>query len=96
MPSTVQKITPPGSGFQWGAAPLFDPLDPKGFGVKGNARFTLRISEGSGGLPNVVVGAWGEGKVTLDFESQQGQSTMFPKLARGATGKNVSALQDVL
>ena len=74
VPSTIQKISPPGTGFQWGAAPLFDPIDPKGFGVKGNARFTLRISEGAGGLPSIVMGAWGEGKMTLDFESKQGQA----------------------
>jgi hypothetical protein len=73
-PSTVQKISPPGTGFQWGAAPLFDPLDPKGFGVKGSAQFTLRVTEGKGGLPNIVFGAWGEGKMSLDFEAKQGQA----------------------
>ncbi len=74
LPSTTQKISPPESGFKWGVDPLFNPLDPKGFGVKGNAKFTVRVSEGAGGLPNVVLGAWGDGKVELNFESNQGKS----------------------
>ncbi|MBL0160069.1 MAG: peptidoglycan-binding protein [Bryobacterales bacterium] len=74
VPDPVQRISPPGTGFQWGLSPLFDPLDPKGFGVKGNARFSVRISEGLGGLPNVVFSAWGDGKLELDFTSRSGQA----------------------
>jgi hypothetical protein len=74
VPDPVTKISPPSSGFKWGAAPLFNPLDPKGFGVKGNAKFTVRILEGRGGLPNMTFGAWGDGKVELDFESRKGES----------------------
>ena len=74
VPTTIEKISPPGSGFDWGVDPVFNPLDPKGFGLKGNAKFTVRVSDGRGGTPNVVVGAWGEGKVDLDFESKQGQA----------------------
>jgi hypothetical protein len=74
VPDPVQRISPPSSGFKWGVAPLFNPLDPTGFGVKGNARFTIRVTEGARGLPNMVFGAWGDGKVELNFESRQGQS----------------------
>ncbi|HEY3441282.1 MAG TPA: peptidoglycan-binding domain-containing protein [Paludibaculum sp.] len=74
VPDPVERISPPGTGFQWGLSPLFDPLDPKGFGVKGNARFSVRISEGLGGLPNAVFSAWGDGKLELDFTSRSGQA----------------------
>ncbi len=74
VPDPVQRIAPPGTGFQWGLAPLFDPFDPKGFGVKGNARFSIRVSEGLNGLPNAVFSAWGEGKVELDFTSRNGKA----------------------
>lgn len=74
VPNPVERISPPEAGFQWGLAPLFDPLDPKGFGVKGNARFTIRVSEGRNGLPNAVFGAWGDGKVELDFSARSGRS----------------------
>lgn len=74
IPNTVEKIEPPETGFKWGVEPHFNPLDPKGFGVGGNARFTVRVSEGRGGLPSVGLSAWGDAKVDLDFESKQGQS----------------------
>ncbi len=74
VPDPVTRISPPGTGFQWGVAPLFNPLDPKGFGVKGNARFAVQISEGRNGLPNAVFGAWGDGQVELDFTSRNGQA----------------------
>lgn len=74
IPDPVQRISPPGTGFQWGAAPLFNPVDPTGFGLKGNARFTVRVSEGRNGLPNAVFGAWGDGKLELDFSSRSGQA----------------------
>jgi peptidoglycan hydrolase-like protein with peptidoglycan-binding domain len=74
VPSTVTRISPPGTGFNWGVSPLFDPFDPKGFGVRGNAKFTVRVSEGTDGKPNVVFGAWGDGKFFLDFTSQKGQA----------------------
>lgn len=74
VPSTQTKISPPGTGFRWGVAPLFDPLDPKGFGVKGNATFTVGISQGTDGKPNVTFGAWGDGKFFLNFTGGQGQS----------------------
>jgi hypothetical protein len=74
VPNPVTKVSPPSSGFDWGVEPLFNPLDPKGFGLKGNARFTVRVTEGRGGLPNMVFGAWGEGKAELNFESRQGRS----------------------
>jgi hypothetical protein len=41
VPNPVTKISPPPIGFKWGAAPLFTPINPTGFGVKGNAQFTL-------------------------------------------------------
>lgn len=74
IPNPVTKISPPSAGFKWGLEPLFNPLDPKGFGVSGNAKFTVRVTQGGNGRPNVVVGAWGDGKVFLDFTSQAGQS----------------------
>jgi Putative peptidoglycan binding domain len=74
VPNPVTRISPPGVGFQWGVAPLFNPLDPTGFGVKGNARFTVQISEGRNGLPNAVFGAWGDGQVQLDFTNRNGQA----------------------
>lgn len=74
VPDPVQRISPPGTGFQWGVAPLFDPLDPKGFGVKANARFGIQISEGRNGLPTLVFAAWGDGQVELDFASRNGQA----------------------
>jgi hypothetical protein len=74
VPSSEKKISPPSTGFKWGAAPLFDPFDPKGLGVKGNAAFTFKISEGADGKPNVTFGAWGDGKFFLDFTGKQGQS----------------------
>lgn len=75
VPNPVTKISPPSSGFNWGAEPVFDPFDPTGFGVKGNARFTVRVTQGGDGRPNVVVGAWGDGKVFLNFTNQAGKST---------------------
>jgi peptidoglycan hydrolase-like protein with peptidoglycan-binding domain len=75
IPSTVTKISPPSSGFNWGAAPLFDPFNPTGFGLKGNARFTIRVTQGGDGRPNIVVGAWGDGKLFLDFTNQAGKTT---------------------
>jgi hypothetical protein len=74
LPSTTRKISPPPSGFKWGLEPLFNPLDPKGFGVKGNAQFTLRLTEGHNGLPNMVLGAWGDGKFFLNFATKSGES----------------------
>lgn len=74
VPDPVTRISPPGTGFDWGLSPLFDPFDPKGFGVKGNAKFSVRISEGRGGLPNAVFSAWGDGKLELDFTSRSGQA----------------------
>jgi hypothetical protein len=74
VPNTVTKIEPPPTGFRWGVSPLFDPLDPKGFGVKGNAAFTLGISQGADGKPNVTFGAWGDGKFFLDFTGGKGQA----------------------
>lgn len=74
VPNTVKTISPPGTGFKWGIDPVFDPLDPKGFGVKGNAAFTVGISQGRDGKPNVTFGAWGDGKFFLDFTGAKGQS----------------------
>jgi peptidoglycan hydrolase-like protein with peptidoglycan-binding domain len=74
VPNPVQKISAPGTGFKWGVEPLFNPLDPKGFGVKGNAAFTVRVTGGSSpSAPNVVVGAWGDGKVFLNFSTKRGE-----------------------
>ncbi len=74
VPNPTKKISPPGTGFDWGVQPLFNPLDPTGFGVKGNARFMVRVSEGRNGLPNIAIGAWGDGRVFLDFTSKQGRA----------------------
>jgi hypothetical protein len=74
VPNPVTKISPPPAGFNWGAAPLFNPLNPTGFGVKGNAQFTLRLTDGGNGLPNIVFGAWGDGKFFLNFDTKNGQS----------------------
>ena len=74
VPNTVTTISPPGTGFKWGVSPVFDPFDPKGFGVKGNAKFTVGISQGRDGKPNVTFGAWGDGKFFLDFTGAKGQS----------------------
>jgi hypothetical protein len=74
VPSTVTKISPPPTGFKWGVKPLFDPTDPKGFGVKGNAAFSVGVSQGPDGKPNVTFGAWGDGKFFLNFTSGQGQA----------------------
>jgi hypothetical protein len=74
VPNPVTKISPPPSGFKWGAAPLFNPLNPTGFGVKGNAQFMVRLVDGGNGAPNVVFGAWGDGKFFLNFDTKQGQA----------------------
>jgi hypothetical protein len=74
VPSTETKISPPPTGFKWGVAPLFDPLDPKGFGVKGNAAFNIKVSQGTDGKPTVTFGAWGDGKFFLNFTGGQGQA----------------------
>ena len=74
VPNTIQRISPPSTGFEWGLAPLFNPLDPTGFGAKGNARFTVRVTEGAGGLPNLFFSAWGDGKVELNFECREGKA----------------------
>jgi hypothetical protein len=74
VPKPITVFTPPTPGFSWGASPLFDPFDPTGFGVKGNARFTFQLSSGKNGIPSVVFGAWGDGRAFLNFESKQGQS----------------------
>lgn len=74
VPNPVTRISAPSAGLRWGLEPLFDPFDPKGFGVSGNAKFTVRVTQGSNGRPNIVVGAWGDGKLFLDFTSQAGKS----------------------
>ncbi len=74
VPDPTPRISPPGTGFSWGVEPVFDPLDPKGFGVKGNARYAIRVSDGLNGRPNIVFAAWGDGQAFLNFESKQGQS----------------------
>lgn len=74
VPDPTPRISPPGTGFSWGVEPVFDPLDPKGFGVKGNARYAIRVSDGLSGRPNIVFAAWGDGQAFLNFESKQGQS----------------------
>lgn len=74
VPNPVIKISPPPAGFKWGASPLFNPLNPTGFGVKGNAQFMVRLTDGGNGLPNMVFGAWGDGKFFLNFDTKQGQA----------------------
>jgi peptidoglycan hydrolase-like protein with peptidoglycan-binding domain len=74
VPNPAEKFSPPDSGFKWGLEPLFNPLDPKGFGVSGNAEFTIRVSEGKNGTPNMVFGAWGDGKFFLNFDTKQGEA----------------------
>ena len=74
VPNAVTKISPPESGFQWGVAPLFNPFDPTGFGASADASFTVRVSEGKNGTPNMVFGAWGDGKLFLRFDTKQGES----------------------
>ncbi len=74
VPNPITKISPPPTGFKWGIQPVFDPLDPTGFGAKGNAQFTVRLVDGGNGLPNIVFGAWGDGKFFLNFDTKQGQS----------------------
>jgi hypothetical protein len=74
VPNPVTKISPPSSGFKWGIDPVFDPFNPTGFGVKGNAQFMVRVLDGGAGMPNVVFGAWGDGKFFLNFDSKQGQA----------------------
>ena len=74
VPDPVERFSPPSTGFSWGAAPLFNPLDPTGFGVKGNARYAVRITSGPQGAPNIVFAAWGDGQLFLNFESKQGQA----------------------
>lgn len=74
IPNPVTRISAPPTGFRWGISPLFDPLDPTGFGVKGNAAFSVGISQGADGKPNVTFGAWGDGKFFLDFTGTQGKS----------------------
>ena len=90
VPKPITVFTPPTPGFDWGASPLFDPFDPIGFGVKGNARFTFQLSSGQNGLPSVVFGAWGDGRAFLNFESKRGESKPRVELQGnvffGATG----------
>ncbi len=74
VPNPVTKISPPPSGFKWGVSPLFNPLNPTGFGVKGNAQFMVRVTDGGNGLPNMVFGAWGDGKFFLNFDTKKGES----------------------
>lgn len=74
VPNPVSKISPPDTGFKWGLSPLFNPLDPKGFGAKGNAQFLLRLTGGRNGQPNIAFGAWGDGKLFLDFATKQGEA----------------------
>jgi hypothetical protein len=74
VPNPVTKISPPPSGFKWGADPLFDPINPTGFGVKGNTQFMLRVTDGGNGSPNMVFGAWGDGKFFLNFDTKRGQA----------------------
>jgi hypothetical protein len=90
VPKPITVFTPPTPGFDWGATPLFNPLDPIGFGVKGNARFTFQLSTGENGLPSVVFGAWGDGRAFLNFETKRGESKPRVELEGnvffGATG----------
>jgi hypothetical protein len=74
VPQPITKISPPSSGFKWGIAPIFDPFNPTGFGVKGNAQFMLRVTDGGNGLPNIVFGAWGDGKFFLNFDTKHGEA----------------------
>ncbi len=74
VPDPVVRFSAPSTGFSWGLTPLFDPLDPKGFGVKGNAGYAIRVTEGLRGVPNIVFAAWGDGQMFLNFDSRQGQA----------------------
>jgi hypothetical protein len=74
VPNRSERSSPPESGFKWGLDPRFNPLDPKGFGVSGNAEFTIRVSSGKNGAPNMVFGAWGDGKFFLNFDTKQGEA----------------------
>jgi peptidoglycan hydrolase-like protein with peptidoglycan-binding domain len=74
VPNPVTKISPPPTGFKWGASPLFTPINPTGFGAKGNAEFMLRVTDGGNGLPNIVFGAWGDGKLFLNFDTKRGEA----------------------
>ena len=74
VPNPVTKISPPPTGFKWGASPLFTPINPTGFGIKGNAQFMLRLTDGGNGLPNMVFGAWGDGKFFLNFDTKRGEA----------------------
>lgn len=78
VPQPVSRISPPGSGFSWGVDPVFNPFNPTGFGAKGNARYTVRVSDGRNGRPNIVFGGWGDLQLFLNFESRQGQA--LPRL----------------
>jgi peptidoglycan hydrolase-like protein with peptidoglycan-binding domain len=74
VPNPLTTVSSPPSGFKWGAEPVFNPLNPTGFGVKGNAQFTIRVTDGGNGLPNMVFGAWGDGKFFLNFDTKKGES----------------------
>jgi hypothetical protein len=74
VPNPVTRISPPPAGFKWGASPLFNPINPTGFGVKGNAQFMLRVTDGGNGVPNMVFGAWGDGKFFLNFDTKRGEA----------------------
>jgi peptidoglycan hydrolase-like protein with peptidoglycan-binding domain len=78
VPQPVSRISPPGSGFSWGVDPVFNPLNPTGFGAKGNARYAVRVSDGRNGRPNIVFAGWGDLQLFLNFESRQGQA--LPRL----------------
>lgn len=84
VPNPVTRVTPPTPGFSWGLKPDFDPFDPTGFGVKGNAAFTVRLlGNGRPDAPNMVFGAWGDGKFFLNFTGQNGQAR--PTVEAGGT-----------
>jgi hypothetical protein len=81
VPTPYTTYSPPGTGFDWGVEPMFDPLDPKGFGVKGDARFTVRVTgSNSAAMPNVVFGAWGDGSAFLNFEKKEGKTRPYAEL----------------
>ena len=62
--------------------------------MKGNARFTVQVTQGGDGRPNIV-DAWGDGRFFLDFTNQAGRSSPTTaakgQIYFGATGNFSSA-----
>ena len=78
--------TPLDGGFKWGADPLFIPPYSTAF-PQGKARFTVKLSGGGPSAPpQVLVGAWGEGRAMINLAEMEFETQTLPRAQLESVG----------